>query len=210
MPSSCRRRTRKLAPAVIDLLSSYQIERDIRRDRDELPNHLKREVTLTPEFKALWDRIKPKTTYRVEFDTEVLARRAVDGVKRMPAVEKSRIRVTAGRLSVEKGGVAATASSSAEERVEHAGQPIPDVLAYLQNETELYALDTLARILRESGRLGELFNNPQHFLDAVAAILNTSCTGCWLTGSSTSASAAAGPRRSGRCCSSRTRSWSTT
>ncbi|HZL04339.1 MAG TPA: type III restriction endonuclease subunit R, partial [Coriobacteriia bacterium] len=29
----------------------------------------------------------------------------------------------------------------------------------------------LVRILRESGRLGELFNNPQHFLDAVAAIL---------------------------------------
>jgi type III restriction enzyme len=160
----------ELAPAVIDLLSSYQIERHIRRDRDERPNHLRREVTLTPEFKALWDRIKPKTTYRVEFDTEVLVRRAVDGVRRMPAVEKPRIRVTAGRLSVEKGGVATTASSSAEERVEHADQPIPDVLAYLQNETEL-TRSTLVRILRESGRLGELFNNPQHFLDAVAAIL---------------------------------------
>src|SRR5665648_665316 len=160
----------ELAPAVIDLLSSYQIERHIRRDRDERPNRLKREVTLTPEFKALWDRIKPKTTYRVEFDTEVLVRRAVDGVKRMPAVEKPRIRVTAGRLSVEKGGVATAPSSAAEERVEHADQPIPDVLAYLQNETEL-TRSTLVRILRESGRLGELFNNPQHFLDAVAGIL---------------------------------------
>src|SRR5665811_953003 len=69
----------ELAPAVIDLLSSYQIERHIRRDRDERPNKLRRELTLTPEFKALWDRIKPKTTYRVEFDTEVLVRRAVDG-----------------------------------------------------------------------------------------------------------------------------------
>ena len=158
----------ELAPAVIDLLSAYQLERHIRRDRDERPNRLRREVTLTPEFKALWDRIKPKTTYRVEFDTEVLVRRAVDGVKRMPAVEKPRIRVTAGRLSVEKGGVATAPSSAAEERVEHVDQPIPDVLAYLQNETEL-TRSTLVRILRESGRLGELFNNPQHFLDAVAA-----------------------------------------
>src|SRR5665647_1747459 len=135
-----------------------------------LARRLRREVTLTPEFKALWDRIKPKTTYRVEFDTEVLVRRAVDGVKRMPVIEKPRIRVTAGRLSVEKGGVATAPSSAAEERVEHADQPIPDVLAYLQNETEL-TRSTLVRILRESGRLGELFNNPQHFLDAVAAIL---------------------------------------
>ena len=50
-----------LAPAVIDLLASYQIERHIRKDQDEGPNRLKKEVQLSPEFKALWDRIKPRT-----------------------------------------------------------------------------------------------------------------------------------------------------
>jgi type III restriction enzyme len=159
-----------LAPAVIDVLSSYQIERHVRRARDEQPNRLRKEVTLTPEFRELWKRIKPKTTYRVEFDTEDLVRRAVDGLKRMPAIDKPSVRVVAGRLSVEKGGVAAAAASVAEEQIEYGDQPIPDVLAYLQNETEL-TRSTLARILRESGRLGELFNNPQAFLDAVAAVL---------------------------------------
>jgi type III restriction enzyme len=159
-----------LAPAVIDLLTAYQIERHIRRDRDERPNHLRREVTLTPEFRTLWDRIKPKTTYHVEFDSEELVKHAVDAIKLMPAIDKPRIRVSAGRLSVEKGGVTAAPSSAAEERVEHADEPIPDVLAYLQNETELTRA-TLVRILRASGRLGELFNNPQQFLDAVAARL---------------------------------------
>ena len=47
---------RELAPAVVDLLSAYQIERHIRRERDERPNRLKKEVTLSPEFQALWDR----------------------------------------------------------------------------------------------------------------------------------------------------------
>ena len=159
-----------LASAVIDVLSSYQIERHVRRARDEQPNRLRKEVTLTPEFRELWKRIKPKTTYRVEFDTEDLVRRAVDGLKRMPAIDKPSVRVVAGRLSVEKGGVAAAAASVAEEQIEYGDQPIPDVLAYLQNETEL-TRSTLARILRESGRLGELFNNPQAFLDAVAAVL---------------------------------------
>jgi type III restriction enzyme len=60
-----------LAPAVTDLLASYQIERHIRKDEDEGPNRLKKEVQLSAEFKALWDRIKPKTTYRVEFDTRL-------------------------------------------------------------------------------------------------------------------------------------------
>ena len=52
-----------------DPLASYQIERHIRRDEDEGPNRLKKEVQLSPEFKALWDKIKPRTTYRVEFET---------------------------------------------------------------------------------------------------------------------------------------------
>ncbi|MGO8683135.1 MAG: type III restriction-modification system endonuclease [Thermoleophilia bacterium] len=160
----------ELAPAVIDLLSAYKIERHIRRDRDERTNRLRREVTLTPEFKALWDRIKPRTTYHVEFDSEELVKHAVDAIKLMPAIDKPRIRVSAGRLSVEKGGVTAAPSSAAEERVEHADEPIPDVLAYLQNETEL-TRSTLVRILRASGRVGELFHNPQQFLDAVATIL---------------------------------------
>ena len=44
------------------------------------------------------------------------------------------------------------------------------MLAYLQNETEL-TRSTLVRILKASGRLKEFFNNPQRFMDAVAAIL---------------------------------------
>jgi type III restriction enzyme len=57
---------RDLTPLVIDVLSTYQIERHIHRERDDGPNRLKKGVTLSPEFRALWDRIKPKTTYRVE------------------------------------------------------------------------------------------------------------------------------------------------
>ena len=50
------------------------------------------------------------------------------------------------------------------------GGPVPDLLAYLQNETEL-TRSTLVRVLKESGKLGEFFNNPQRFMDAVATIL---------------------------------------
>jgi type III restriction enzyme len=162
---------RDLAPAVIDLLASYQIERHIRKDRDEGVNRLKKQVIAeSPEFKALWEKIKPKTTYRVEFDTEVLVANATAGVKRMEHIAVPRIRVRAGQIEVEKGGVTTAAMAVAEERVEYGGQPVPDVLAYLQNETEL-TRSTLVRILKGSGRLSEFFNNPQHFLDAVASIL---------------------------------------
>jgi len=161
---------RDLGPAVVDLLASYQIERHIRRERDQGKNRLKKEVLLSPEFQALWERIKPRTTYRVEFETDVLVRRAVDAIGRMERVQAARIRVAAGRIEVRKGGVGTTAASVAEERPEYGARGLPDPLAYLQNETEL-TRSTLVRILTESGRLADAFVNPQRFLDQVAAIL---------------------------------------
>ncbi len=161
---------RDLAPSVVYLLATYQIERHIRKDRDECPNRLRKKVQLSPEFEALWERIKPKTTYRVEFETDDLVRRAVDALKRMEKTEIPKIRVNAGQIGLSKGGVSATALSVAEEQVTYGDRPVPDLLAYLQNETEL-TRSTLVRILKDSGRLGELFDNPQRFMDAVAAIL---------------------------------------
>ena len=161
---------RDLTSAVIDLLAAYQIERHIRKDKDEGPNRLRKEVHLSPEFKALWDRIKPRTTYRVEFETDKLVERAVDALKRMEKIEVPTIHVITGQIEVKKAGVTATAVGVAEERVSYSSIQLPDLLAYLQNETEL-TRSTLVRILKGSGRLGEFFNNPQRFMDAVATIL---------------------------------------
>jgi len=161
---------RDLAPSIIDLLSAYQIERHIRKERDEGQNRLKKEVQLSPEFQSLWDRIKPKTNYRVEFETDTLVQQAVAAIKRMEKIEIPKIQLLTGQVDVTKGGVTGRAVSAAEESASYGNRPLPDILAYLQNETEL-TRSTLVRILKESGRLGDFFNNPQRFMDAVAAIL---------------------------------------
>ena len=161
---------RDLAPAIVDVLAAYQIERHIRKDRDEIPNRLRKDIQLSPEFLSLWEHIKPKTTYRVEFNTDALVSQAVAAVRRMEKIEPAKIHVSAGQLGVTKGGVTTTAISVAEEQIALGNRAVPDVLAYLQNETEL-TRSTLVRILKESGRLAEFFVDPQRFLDAVAAIL---------------------------------------
>ncbi len=86
----------ELAPAIIDLLAAYQIERHIRRERDDGPNKLKKEVALSPEFKALWDHIKPRTTYRVEFETGKLVALAVAAIRRMEKIEIPKIHIVTG------------------------------------------------------------------------------------------------------------------
>ncbi|MDZ4675399.1 MAG: DEAD/DEAH box helicase family protein [Gemmatimonadota bacterium] len=161
-----------LTPGVIDLLNAYRIERHIRRASQSGINRFKKKVALGPEFQSLWDRIKPRTTYRVEFDSQDLVSRAVDEIGRMAPIVAPTITVRTGRLDVTEAGVLARASRVARESVLRPGpRPIPDILAYLQNETDL-TRSTLARILTESGRLAELFQDPQRFLDQVAAITN--------------------------------------
>ena len=88
----------------------------------------------------------------------------------MEKIEAAKIRVTAGQVGVVRGGVTTVAISAAEEQVTHRNRPVPDMLAYLQNETEL-TRSTLVRILKESDRLAEFFADPQRFMDAIANIL---------------------------------------
>src|SRR5690606_5489328 len=89
-----------LAPAVVDVLASYQLERHIRRQRDERPNRLNKEVYLSPEFRELWDRIKPRTTYRVEFETDQLVNLALAGIRRMEKIEPPKITISTGQVSL--------------------------------------------------------------------------------------------------------------
>jgi len=121
---------RDLSAAVIDLLASYQIERHIRKEKDEGVNRLKKQVTdQSPEFKALWDRIKPRTTYRVEFETDKLVEQAMEAVKKMEYIAKPKVLVAAGTIKVQYGGVVAAATSVAEEKAEYGNRLIPDILA---------------------------------------------------------------------------------
>lgn len=160
-----------LQASIVDLLAAYQLHRHIGREKRQGRNMLKKEVLLTPEFQALWERIKPRTTYRVEFDSEALISRCTAEIKRMPEVKVPKVITVTGALHVKQGGVDATAVSSVSEPISLYGKVnTPDVLAYLQNETEL-TRGTLAKMLLGSGRLPEFFHDPQRFLDQVAAII---------------------------------------
>jgi type III restriction enzyme len=154
---------------IVDVLSNYQIERHIRDNRKEGLNKIKKAVQLSPEFEELWERIKPRTTYQVEFTTDDLVHRAVQALRKMQKVEAAKVSFTTAELAITNAGVEAHAVAAKTETVQYRGS-LPDILAYLQNETE-FTRSTLVQILKESGRLSEFFVNPQRFMDSVAAIL---------------------------------------
>src|SRR5712692_1560625 len=77
-------------------------------------------------FRPCGKHIKPKTTYRVEFETDELVTRAVAALHRMDKIEPAKIHMSAGQLGVTRGGITATAVSVADEEVSFGMRPIPD------------------------------------------------------------------------------------
>ncbi len=129
-----------------------------------------RRKELNDDFRALWDRIKHRTRYAVEYSTEDLIDRAAQAIRDMPAIEAPKIVTRTARLGFDAQGLSTTVTAVADAAPEWGSQPLPDILAYLQRQTNL-TRTTLAAILQQSGRLGDVLVNPQQFLDrAIAAV----------------------------------------
>jgi type III restriction enzyme len=142
------------------------------KNADERRQVKTREAVLhSPNFQALWDRIKHRTTYRVVFDNEALIRECIAAAKDGPPVTKARLQWRKADLAIGRAGVEATESTTSAPVVLDEGDiELPDLLTDLQDKTQL-TRRTIARIVIESGRLGDFRRNPQQFIDLTAAVI---------------------------------------
>ena len=129
-------------------------------------------VLHSAEFKALWDRIKHRTTYRVQFDNEGLIQKCAEAIKGAPPISKTRLQWRMADISIGRAGVEATETATAAPVVldEHDIE-LPDVLTDLQDKTQL-TRRSIARILTNSGRLDDFKRNPQQFIELTAEAIN--------------------------------------
>ena len=155
---------------IITVLQSYQLERHIKKDEEPKRLKINKQIFLDPEFENLWNKIKHRTTYQVDYSTDVLIANATKTIKEMEKIEPVKVAYREDIIGVEKKGITTTNTKANEIKLEYSGN-LPDILAYLQKETEL-TRSTLVKILSESNRIAEFAINPQKFMDAVAAIIN--------------------------------------
>ncbi|WP_252242745.1 DEAD/DEAH box helicase family protein [Clostridium sp. ZS2] len=131
--------------------------------------HLNKEVFVGPEFTDLWNRIKYKTTYSVDFDSEKLIDKCVKAIKEDLRVGGSKIEVTKAATKIAEEGVTAKEKDrnlvSINEKVD-----LPDILTYLQNQTNL-TRRTLANILIKSDKLESFKMNPSKFMQEATIII---------------------------------------
>ena len=126
---------------------------------------LKQGWRLNEDFKELWSRIKHKTRYAVDYQTDVLVARAAKNLAARDKIAPSRISVQKSGIVMSGDGVGTKLLGVREaEAKEYSAINVPDMLGYLQAKTEL-TRKTISKILMRSGRLNEVPQNPQQFLD---------------------------------------------
>ena len=128
-------------------------------------------VLHSPEFKALWDRIKYKTTFRVQFDNEKLIESCIRAVQEAPPIPKTRLQWRKADIAIGKAGVEATEREGAATVVlDEADIELPDLLTDLQDRTQL-TRRSIQRILSGSRRLDDFKRNPQAFIELIAEVI---------------------------------------
>ncbi len=139
-------------------------------ERKQVP--VRKAIYLSPEFKELWDRIKHKTTYRVQFDNAKLVTDCIAALQKAPAIAKARLQWRKADIAIGKAGVEATEKTGAATVVlDETDIELPDLLTDLQDRTQL-TRRTITSILTGSGRLDDFKRNPQQFIELTAETIN--------------------------------------
>ena len=119
-----------------------------------------------PKFLQIWEKIKFQTKYSVNYDTEKLIVLAANAVSKMDETKKPAIRSTKKKVLITDSGVDGQLLSDSENDSYGVDFEIPEMLAYIQNKTEL-TRSTILDILKRSKRLRDFLINPQLFMDNV-------------------------------------------
>ncbi len=138
---------------------------------------LRKQFTMKPEFKELWERIKHKTRYQVKIDTEKLVDDVV-GALDAADIRPPRIAITRARVDVAEEAFHALQMSAAKTAVSLAGRyPLPNLVEIMTHLLEhasppvRLTRATLLSIIKRTKQAKAAIDNPQEFATIAVGII---------------------------------------
>lgn len=164
-------RFEKARDRLLPILTAADKKVEIKPQRKQVVVKRLDDVFMSPEFEAIWDRMKQKTIYRINMKIDELIEDCKKEIFEMAEIKKSRIKKEVAQFNIEKSGVG---FKEGGERYSDYDQEVllPDVVRILSENTKLPRKD-IGEILLKSKRLVDFANNPQKFIEVVTDIINT-------------------------------------
>lgn len=144
---------------------------DIKNKEDKKKVKINKRVLDSPEFKELWDRVKYKTTFSVNFDSSSLINECINAIDLRLKIARGKLLYTKVSVEISKGGVVAEDEQSYISNLNQEITSLPDIVGYLQNETQLTRKSIVA-MLTGTIKLDYFKINPQKFIEGCIDIIN--------------------------------------
>ncbi|MEN9993788.1 MAG: hypothetical protein RL762_445 [Bacteroidota bacterium] len=157
---------------VLEILKQVAGKLEIKKNEEKQIVKVRKEILISPDFENLWNRIKYKTTYSVDFDADKLIDACIKNINERLVISKGKLVYTKSKLDISKGGVDRVGEEqTAYGQVDQDAQVLPDIVTYLQNETNL-TRKSIVRILQGCLNLRYFKINPQRFIEGCIEIIN--------------------------------------
>lgn len=146
----------------------------IKKQKEKQKVNLNKKRYISPEFEELWNKIKYKTVYQVDFSSEKLIDKCLEEIKRTLSSKQRRIAQLKAFIDIKEGGITARETDKSREYAmkEVKLEQLPDVVTNLQNATDL-TRKTIIEILVKSNTLNIFQLNPQIYMQEMANIINS-------------------------------------
>jgi type III restriction enzyme len=146
----------------------------IKRHEKPIPLKLKPEALETPEFKALWESIKPRTTYSLEFADENFVELAEARFRKLGVSDplvKPRIYAERAKLDMDAAsGIQVGSTQKTQSYQLEVDIKVPDILRDLASHLGI-SRTAIHEVIKRSGRTDEAKINPASFRNQLLASL---------------------------------------
>lgn len=156
---------------IVELTKERTRKPEVRDATKKRKVKVNKHVFLGDDFKEFWKKINRKTTFSVDYDSDELIRNCVKTLDEEMNVKPPKLIYTKSGLTIDAAGVKAekngriTTVSAEEYEI-----ALPDIVTYLQNETDL-TRRTIVAILKQTNTLNQFKINPQSYMESALKII---------------------------------------
>ncbi|KZX10150.1 type III restriction-modification system endonuclease [Methanobrevibacter curvatus] len=165
------KRYEAISSSIVDIVKRKiggTIIKPARQKREVKINH---KVFSSPDFEKIWNKIKFKTTYEVEFDSDELIDKCSNALKEDLDIKPPKLIYTKAGINVKAEGVVVSEKGRLTVHSEEYEIALPDIVTFLQNETYL-TRKTIVDVLIKSGTLEQFKKNPQEYMESSLKIIS--------------------------------------
>lgn len=143
---------------------------EIKNNADKKTVQLNKAVFCSPDFEELWNKIKWKTVYNIQFDSTELIKNCNKALAEL-SIKAPKLYYQKGNVELEKSGIKTEETKNTVIQNLDMHYRLPDILTWLQNKTGL-TRQTLIQILVGNDSLQFFQKNPQQYMEEVLKIIS--------------------------------------